>query len=188
MNLNYQLILGSKSPRRKSLLESLGLKFELRAISVDEDYPEALSVTEVAKFLSKKKASVHELKEDELLITADTVVILDGEILGKPNNHLEAYTMLSALSAKTHIVTTGVTLTTSTQSHSFSTSTEVTFDSISTEEINHYITNFKPFDKAGAYGIQEWIGMIGIKSIKGDYYNVVGLPLIDIWKALKLFK
>ena len=147
-----------------------------------------MSVDQVAAHLAEKKANAHELQPDELLITADTVVILDNAILGKPSSLDEATEMLSKLSGKTHTVMTGVCLKTNKETKVFSDSTKVTFRRLSTEEIDFYVNTYQPLDKAGAYGIQEWIGKVGIKSIDGDYYNVVGLPLQKLYQHLIAWK
>jgi len=188
MNLNYQLILASNSPRRQALLKELGLNFIVRSQTVNEDFPKNINVKDVAEYLALKKANECPLYENELVITADTVVIANGVILGKPKDAKEAITTLERLSNNTHIVTTGVCLKTNEKQKSFSEHTEVTFKKLSISEIEHYVQTFKPFDKAGAYGIQEWIGMVGIKKIKGDYYNVVGMPLHTLWHELKKFQ
>ena len=188
MNLNYQLILASKSPRRKALLEQLSLPFKVVDLKVEETYPSDLPVTEVAEYLANLKSSAYSLKEGELLITADTVVIINNEILGKPADEKMAIQMLQRLSGTIHQVVSGVCLKTTKKTYSFSETTEVTFSTLSKDEIEHYVQEYRPFDKAGAYGIQEWIGMIGIEQIKGDYYNVVGLPLHGLWKGLSSFQ
>ena len=186
MNFPYRLILASKSPRRKALLESLGLDFEVESNEVDESFDESLDPNGVAEFLAKKKSyGFRELSNDELLISSDTTVILNGKVLGKPADKKEAIQMITSLSNNTHQVVSGVCLRTREKEVSFSVSTTVSFDSIESSEIEHYIDQYKPFDKAGAYGIQEWIGMIGIKSIEGDYYNVVGLPVNNLYQTLK---
>jgi len=186
MNLPYQLILASKSPRRKELLESLGFTFSIESNQVDETFDESLPPLEVAEFLAKKKShGFRDLNPGELLISSDTTVILNNQVLGKPENEKVAFEMISSLSNHTHLVVSGVCLRTIEKEVSFSSITEVIFDAIEPIEIEHYINTFKPFDKAGAYGIQEWIGMIGISSIKGDYYNVVGLPLNKLYQTLK---
>lgn len=186
----YRLVLASASPRRRELLAGLGLTFEVRTgLNVDERYPADLPAAEVPLYLSKLKAAAYRprLAADELLITADTVVCLDNRVLGKPANRNEAGVMLQALSAKTHTVVTGVALTTRTKQHAFSVSSEVHFVPLRQEEIDYYIDHYKPFDKAGAYGIQEWIGMIGIDSIHGSFFNVMGLPVQRLYTELKQF-
>lgn len=189
--MNKKIILGSGSPRRKELLAALGYNFEVRTKDTDESYPTAMSCEEVPTFLAKQKAAalLSELNEDELLICADTVVILDNQILGKPANKDEASEMLNFLSGKTHKVITGVFIGDSKQEVIFSDTTEVTFNTLSENQINYYIENYQPFDKAGSYGIQEWIGFIGVASITGTYANVMGLPTHEIFAVLsKKFK
>ncbi|MBO3698421.1 Maf family nucleotide pyrophosphatase [Roseivirga sp. E12] len=189
MNLNYHLILASKSPRRQELLKSLGLEFEISVKEVDESFPPDLTCLEVAEYLARKKSHAFgTLKSKVLVITSDTTVIVDSEILGKAKNKTEATSMIKALSGRTHQVATGVCLRTQNKEVSFTEITSVTFDSLSDEMISYYIERYKPFDKAGAYGIQEWIGMIGINKIEGDYYNVMGLPLNRLYKELRQFK
>lgn len=184
--MNKKIILGSGSPRRKELLAALGYNFEVRTKDTDESYPIAMSCEEVPVYLAKQKAAalLPELQEDELLICADTVVILDNQILGKPANKDEASEMLNFLSGKTHKVITGVFIGDSKQEVIFSDTTEVTFNSLSENQINYYIENYQPFDKAGSYGIQEWIGFIGVASITGTYANVMGLPTHEIFAVL----
>ena len=161
-----KIILASNSPRRKELLSGLGLEFEVRTIKdLDESYPSGLEMGEIAEYISRKKAAAYSLAEDELLITADTSVYLDGEVLGKPSDEAEAKQMLRKLSGKTHQVITGVTLKTSFMQHTFSSTSQVTFARLTEAEINHYVAHYRPLDKAGAYGIQEWIGYIGVTSI-----------------------
>ena len=186
MNLKYRLILGSKSPRRQELLGSLDFPFRVEVRSVDETFPPNLPVEKLAEFIAKKKAEAFtDLKRDELVITSDTVVVCNGIALAKPANAEEAKGMLRMLSGKTHQVITGVCLKTPEDQRSFSETTHVQFDELSEEEIDYYIEKYRPFDKAGSYGIQEWIGMIGIKGIEGDYYNVMGLPLNRLYRELK---
>ena len=179
-----KLLLASKSPRRQQLLEQMGLSFECVQLDCDE----ALDVPaeELAEALAIKKSSAYaELKEGEVLLTADTTVLLEGEALNKPVDHIEASRMLSRLSGRTHIVRTGVCLRSLDKQYSFHESTHVQFANLDREEIDHYIDLFKPFDKAGGYGIQEWIGLIGIRSIQGCYYNVMGLPCQRLHAAIK---
>jgi septum formation protein len=188
MNLAYRLILASKSPRRQELLRSLEVDFEIRTKEVDESFPDDLEPPLVAEFLAtKKSAAFEELAENELLLTSDTTVICDGKILNKADYYTEAFGMIKLLSGKSHEVVTGVCLRTRNQKVVFSETTKVTFTELSDSEINHYIKQYKPFDKAGAYGIQEWIGMIGIEKIEGDFYNVMGLPLHKLYRALLQF-
>lgn len=180
--------MASNSPRRKELLAGLGYPFEVRVLSgIDESYPAALPVGEVARFIAKKKADAYRqiISSEELVITADTVVIVGNEILGKPRDEADAVRMLRLLSGKTHQVMTGVCLLTTAQTHCFDVTTDVTFKMLTDEEIHFYVTQYKPFDKAGAYGIQEWIGYIGVTSLQGSYYNVMGLPVQRIYSELK---
>ena len=188
-NLNkYQVILASKSPRRKDLLTALGVDFKVKEqTNQDESYPETLQGAEIVEFLAKQKSSSFETKENELIISADTIVCVENKVLGKPNNEYEAKEMLKLLSGKTHQVFTGVCLKTKEKQRVFSVTSSVTFSSLSDDEIDFYIKNFQPFDKAGAYGIQEWIGFIGIQSISGSYWNVMGLPLQRLYQELKKF-
>ena len=188
MNLNYNLILASKSPRRQELLTKLDLKFEVKVKSIDESYPSDLVKTLVAEYLAKKKSKAFGiLGVEDLLITSDTTVVFNNEVLEKASSATEAKEMLSTLSGKTHEVITGVCLRTNKNQTSFSEVTEVKFKNLSEFEIEYYIHNYSPFDKAGAYGIQEWIGMIGIEWINGDFYNVMGLPLFRLYNELKKF-
>lgn len=178
MKNNYKIILASNSPRRKELLKGLDIDFEVRVLEgIDESYPEGLSMTEIPEFISRKKASAYTLAEDELLITADTIVWLEGQVLGKPKDKQDARRMLRLLSGKTHQVITGVTLRTKERQKTFSSVTDVTFAELTEEQINYYVDRYKPLDKAGAYGIQEWIGYVGVTGIKGSYFNVMGLPV-----------
>lgn len=187
---NRRLLLASQSPRRRELLKMLDLPFEIVNIKdVKEDYPADLEKIKVPEFLSrlKSKAYLSNLEENDVLITADTVVILDDEIIGKPKDLEDAKRMLSKLSGRVHTVVTGVTLTSSKKSATFSTVTDVTFASLSKEEINYYVETYHPLDKAGAYGIQEWIGAAGVKGIDGSYYNVMGLPVHRLYIELQKF-
>ena len=183
-----KLLLASGSPRRRELLDSLGIKVEHAQLhDVDESYPADLSPMKVPEYLSRLKSQSYrsELADDEVLVTADTVVVLDGKVLGKPVDEAEAKAMLRSLSGRVHQVVTGVTLATSSSSVTFSEVTDVEFDTLSDSEIDYYVANFKPLDKAGAYGIQEWIGYVGVKGIRGDYYNVMGLPVNSLCRHLK---
>ncbi len=183
-----KLLLASGSPRRRELLDSLGIKVEHAQLhDVDESYPADMSPMKVPEYLSRLKSQAYrsELADDEVLVTADTVVVLDGKVLGKPVDEAEAKAMLRSLSGRVHQVVTGVTLATSSRSVTFSEVTDVEFDTLSDSEIDYYVANFKPFDKAGAYGIQEWIGYVGVKGIRGDYYNVMGLPVNSLCRHLK---
>jgi len=186
----YKIILASNSPRRQQLLHEMGISFEVRVKPVDEIFPENLSNEEVAIFLCELKANAFvedEFKDDELLITADTIVCLGDEILNKPNDRPHAIEMLTKLSGKMHEVITGVCLRSKEKMKSFSVSTNVYFRELSMNEIEYYVDAFHPFDKAGSYGIQEWIGFVGITKIEGSYFNVVGFPTEKIFEALKNF-
>jgi septum formation protein len=166
------------------------MPFEVRVMEgIDESYPEDLPVSEVALYIAGKKADAYREKmgDNELIITADTVVIVDDEILGKPHDKADAIRMLRLISGRTHQVTTGVCLIAKHQESRFSVTTDVTFKALSDEEINYYIDTYQPFDKAGAYGIQEWIGYIGVTGLNGSYYNVMGLPVQRIYTELKKF-
>lgn len=183
-----KLILASNSPRRRELLAGLGLDFEVRVLpGIDEHYPSHLQGEDIPLFISRKKAQAYldSLAADELLITADTIVWLDGQVLEKPVDEADACRMLNLLSGRTHQVFTGVTLTTTDRQVAFACRSDVTFCTLSTEEINYYIHHFHPLDKAGAYGVQEWIGYIGVERIEGSFFNVVGLPVQRLYQALK---
>ncbi|MFR7876940.1 MAG: Maf family nucleotide pyrophosphatase [Butyricimonas paravirosa] len=184
---NYKLILASASPRRQQLMKDAGFTFEVRLKNVEEKYPQDLHLENVPDYLSKVKASAfrEELKADEVLITADTVVCIHDRILGKPADRKEAISMLQELSGNRHLVVTGVSVTTRTEQLSFSSRTDVFFKHLSNEEIEFYVDTYKPFDKAGAYGIQEWIGYIGIERIEGSFYNVMGLPIQKLYETLR---
>lgn len=183
---NRHLILASASPRRKSFLQDLGLEFEIRIKEVVESYPHKLKGQEISEYLARLKATpfLKELKDNEILITADTIVWLEGNALGKPKNKEEARKMLRSLSNKTHEVISSIALTTTRKQVTLSDKTSVSFKALSDDEINYYIENFKPFDKAGAYGIQEWLGFIGIERIEGSYFTVVGFPVQKFYEAL----
>lgn len=185
---DYKIILASKSPRRQQLLKECGIVFEIADnYEVEEEYPKDMPVGEVAAFLSALKSNAYPdlLAANEILITADTVVIADGHILGKPADHDQAVSMLDSLSGKSHTVMTGVTIRNHAGHNSFTASTEVWFRQLNEEEIEYYVNNFKPFDKAGAYGIQEWIGYVGINRIEGSFYNVMGLPVQMLYVELE---
>lgn len=190
-NLNkYHIILASKSPRRQELLRGMGVNFEILTKETPEDYPAELPLDEVPKYLSLQKSlafSDEELPADYLLITSDTVVICEGEILGKPKGREDAERMLRLLSGKTHHVVTGVTVRSSEKTESFAVRSNVTFAQLDAEEIDYYIERCKPYDKAGAYGIQEWIGYVGISGLEGSFYNVMGLPTRKLYQCLKGF-
>lgn len=185
-----KLILSSNSPRRKELLGGLDLPFEVRVIAgIDESYPPDLTIDDIPLHIAKAKASAYlpGMADDEVILTADTIVALGERVLGKPRHTDDARAMLHLLSGCTHRVVTGVCLTTRTDQRSFSVVTEVTFRHLSTEEIDYYVDRYRPLDKAGSYGIQEWIGYVGVTGIKGSYFNVVGLPVQRIYEELKDF-
>jgi len=187
----YKIILGSNSPRRKELLSGLGLHFEVKPMpDLDESYPDSLKADEIAVYIADKKAKAYlpTLQKDELLITADTIVRINNQVLGKPANRDEAICMLQTLSAKTHEVITGVCLTTQNKSVSFSVVSTVSFAPIREEDIIYYIDTYHPYDKAGAYGIQEWIGYIAVEAIQGSFYNVMGLPIQRVYQELLKFQ
>ena len=186
-NKSYKIILASNSPRRKELLAGLGLPFEVRVLNgIDESFPSSLPVSDVALYIAGKKADAYRvnMSSDELIITADTIVIVGDEILGKPHDEADAVRMLREISGRTHQVTTGVCLVAEGWERRFSVTTNVTFKTLSDEEIHYYIDHYHPYDKAGAYGIQEWIGYIGVTGLNGSYYNVMGLPVQRIYEAL----
>lgn len=185
-----KILLASKSPRRREILEMLRIPFTVVTVEgEDESYPKDLESEEVAEYISNKKADAfkHELRDDELLVTADTVVILENKILGKPRDIADAKKMLHNLSGKTHKVATGVTVASNKKRESFTSISEVTFAHLSDEEINYYVDCFRPLDKAGAYGIQEWIGAVAVAKINGSFYNVMGLPVQKLYDTLKKF-
>ena len=185
-----RLILASASPRRHQLLTDCGLKFDVAPkFGCDESYPDDMPRCEVAEYLARKKSAAYPLPlaADELLITADTIVLLDDTILGKPASEDEAHAMLAALSGRSHTVITGVALRSTTRQQSFSTSSRVSFRTLSAEEIDYYIREYRPMDKAGAYGIQEWIGYVAIEAIEGSFYNVMGLPVQRLYKEIEAF-
>ena len=190
-NLNkYHIILASKSPRRQELLRGMGVDFEILTKETPENYPTDLPLDEVPKYLSLQKSLAfndNELPPDYLLITSDTVVICEGEILGKPKDREDAERMLRLLSGKTHHVVTGVTVRSAEKTESFAVRSNVTFAGLEQDEIDYYIEHCKPYDKAGAYGIQEWIGYVGISGLEGSFYNVMGLPTRKLYQCLKLF-
>ncbi len=181
-----KLILASKSPRRQDLLKGLQVDFEVRTKETPEDFPDTMPAEEVAAYLSGKKARAfeEELEENEIVLTSDTVVILEGKILGKPRDREEAVRMLGSLSGKVHKVATGITILSRTKSITLQDVALVTFKPLTEEEINFYIRHFQPFDKAGAYGIQEWIGYIGVEKLEGSFYTVMGLPLHLVYQTL----
>ena len=184
------IILASNSPRRKELLSGLGIDFTVRTLQdIDESYPSDLKGEDIPKYISGQKAKAYKatMADDELIITADTIVYVDGEVLGKPVDVDDARRMFHLMSGRKHEVITGVSIVTKEKTVQFATTTYVTFAQLTDDEIDYYIENYKPFDKAGAYGIQEWIGYIGITSIEGSYFNVVGLPVQRLYTELKKF-
>lgn len=185
----YNILLASASFRRRELLTQLGVQYSLVKPSQEEEVvPSDICVEDVSEYLACQKSNVYnDLKDNDLLITADTTVIVDNKILGKPKDYSDAFQMLRLLSGKTHLVVTGVCLRSVDKVVSFSVKTEVTFSKLDDEEIRFYIENFKPFDKAGAYGIQEWIGKVAVEGINGSFYNVVGLPVQRLYRELKKF-
>ena len=186
----YNIILASSSPRRKKLLKELQIKFKVQICHHEEIYSHRLKEKKVAEFLAQQKSFYlsEKLKKDDLIITADTIVVLKNKILNKPKNQTDAFNILTKLSNKTHKVITAVFIRTAKQNILFSTTTKVTFKKLSNEEINFYINNYKIKDKAGSYGIQDWIGKIGVTSIEGSYTNVLGLPLTELYENLKKIK
>ena len=190
-NLNkYEIVLASNSPRRKELLQRMGVNFKVRTLfGIDESYPDSLRGEDIVCYISRNKAKAYQssMAPNELLITADTSVYVDGEVMGKPKNAEQAKEMLHKLSGKTHQVITGVTIVTAKRTENFGVTSQVKFTNITDEEINFYVDNYLPFDKAGAYGIQEWIGIVAVEEIKGSYFNVVGLPVQRLYQKLKTF-
>lgn len=190
-NLNkYEIVLASNSPRRKELLQRMGVNFKVRTLfGIDESYPDSLRCEDIVCYISRNKAKAYQssMAPNELLITADTIVYVDGEVMGKPKNAEQAKEMLHKLSGKTHQVITGVTIVTAKRTENFGVTSQVKFTNITDEEINFYVDNYLPFDKAGAYGIQEWIGIVAVEEIKGSYFNVVGLPVQRLYQKLKTF-
>lgn len=184
---DYHIILASNSPRRKDLLRGLDIAFDVRVQpDIAETYPEGAAPADVAGYISREKANAYKdtITEHELIITADTVVIVGNKILGKPANNDEAKEMLRKISGRKHQVVTGVCLTTTEKQHCFSVSTDVTFKNLTEKEIEYYVETYSPLDKAGAYGIQEWIGYVGVTALEGSYFNVMGLPVQRIWEEL----
>lgn len=182
----YQIVLASNSPRRQELLKEIVPEFEIKTKEIDESYPNHLIREEVAQYLSDAKSDAFGVLSDhQMVITADTIVCLDKKVLGKPGNKEDALKMLISLSGRTHTVITGVTLRTKKKKKTLYDRTEVTFYPFTENELLHYIETFQPYDKAGAYGIQEWLGQVGVQKIEGDYYNVMGLPLHKIYTVLK---
>lgn len=190
-NLNkYQIVLASNSPRRKELLQRMGVNFKVRTLfGIDESFPDSLRGEDIVRYISRNKAEAYRssMAENELLITADTIVYLDGEVMGKPKSAEQAKETLHKLSGKTHQVITGVTIVTAQRTENFGVTSQVKFAVLTDDEINFYVDNYLPFDKAGAYGIQEWIGIVAVEEIKGSYFNVVGLPVQRLYQKLKTF-
>lgn len=187
---DYHIILASNSPRRRELLSGLDLEYEVKVLpDIEEGYPEGLSMEEIPRYIAAEKAAAYKdiMADNDLIITADTVVVLGDEVLGKPSDLADARRMLRELSGKTHQVITGVYLMTKEKERGFSVVTDVTFKELSDEEIDYYVEKYRPLDKAGAYGIQEWIGYIGVTGLNGSYFNVMGLPVQRIYNELLLF-
>ena len=184
----YHIILASNSPRRRELLSGLGVDYEVRTLpGVDESYPDTLSGEDIPVYISREKAAAYlsSIAPDELIITADTIVWLDGRVLGKPADEADACRMLRELSGRTHRVITGVTLSTAAFQKSFAVTSEVEFAPLTEEEITYYVDHYRPLDKAGAYGVQEWIGFIGVRRLSGSYFNLMGLPIQRLYQELK---
>ncbi len=188
--VDYHIILASNSPRRKELLSGLDFEYEVKVLpDIEENYPEGLAMDEIPKYIAAEKAAAYRnmMNDRDLIITADTVVVLGDEVLGKPTDLDDARRMLRELSGKTHQVITGVYLMTREKERGFSVVTDVTFKELSDEEIDYYVEKYQPLDKAGAYGIQEWIGYIGVTGLSGSYFNVMGLPVQRIYQEMKFF-
>jgi septum formation protein len=185
----YQIILGSNSPRRQDLLKSLGFKFLNKPINADESFPNDLQAEEICLYLAEKKADAYaeDLQEDEILITADTIVWCEGKVFNKPANFVEGKKMLETLSGKMHEVFTGVCLKSGNKQTTFYDVSKVYFKKLKPEEIEYYLTNYNPYDKAGGYGVQDWLGYVGIDKIEGSFYNVMGLPVKELYEELVKF-
>lgn len=186
----YNIVLASNSPRRRDLLAGLGIEFEVRVLpGIDESYPDSLPANEIPLYIAAEKAEANrkEMRQGDLVITADTVVVCDGKALGKPADAAEARAMLELLSGKTHQVVTGVCLMSPERQRTFAVTTDVTFKELTADETEYYIQTYRPYDKAGAYGIQEWIGYIGVTGISGSFFNVMGLPVQRVYSELLLF-
>ncbi|MBR3619055.1 MAG: septum formation protein Maf [Bacteroidaceae bacterium] len=186
----YKVILASNSPRRKELLGGLGIPFEVRTLQdIDESYPDSLLGEEIPMFISGKKAEAYKqaMADDEMIITADTIVYDHGQVLGKPKDREEAICMLRQLSGHAHEVITGVSIVTKEKTRQFASTSKVYFDTLADDEIIYYVDNYHPFDKAGAYGVQEWIGYVAVTRIEGSYFNVMGLPIQRLYTELKSF-
>lgn len=185
---SFNIILGSQSPRRKELLGGLDIEFTTKVIpGLEETYPDTLQGEEIPIYLAEQKANAYTLENNDLLITADTIVWLNGRVYGKPTDEIEAKEMLRSLSGKTHDVITGVCVRTNTKNVTFASTTKVRFTELTEEEIEHYVSKYRPMDKAGSYGVQEWIGYIGVEHIEGSYFNVMGLPIQKLYTVLKEF-
>ena len=185
---HYKIVLASNSPRRRELLSGLNLEYTVRVLpDIDESYPDTLKGEEIPMYISREKAKAYRnsMAEDELIITADTVVCINEKVLGKPRTQEEAKEMLRGLSGKTHQVITGVCLMTCGLQRTFSATTQVAFDVLTEDEIEFYVEKFRPLDKAGAYGVQEWIGFVGVSRLEGSYFNVMGLPVQRLYQELK---
>ena len=184
----YHIILASNSPRRRELLAGLDIEYEVKVLpGIDESYPDTLAAEDIPQYISREKAAAYEaaLQPDDLVITADTIVWTEGRVLGKPKDEEEAKAMLRQLAGRTHQVITGVTLLTKAMKRTFAVTSEVTFDALTEEEISYYVERYRPLDKAGAYGIQEWIGYVGVSALHGSYFNVMGLHVQRLYKELK---
>jgi septum formation protein len=190
MKLSKKLILASKSPRRKEILTQAGIDFEIRTLDTDEIYPEDMPLQQVPEYLAKLKANAlkHSLADDEVILSADTIVLLKNTIFGKPKDFDDAVAILKSLSGATHEVISGVCMMTNHKTITFTDVTKVTFKELKLADIHYYINTFQPFDKAGAYAIQEWIGLIGISKIEGNYYNIVGLPIHKVIEELRAYE
>lgn len=186
----YNIVLASNSPRRRDLLAGLGIEFEVRVLpGIDESYPDNLPAHEIPLYIAAEKAEANrkEMRQGDLVITADTVVVCEGKAQGKPADAAEARAMLELLSGKTHQVVTGVCLMSAERQRTFAVTTDVTFKELTADETEYYIQTYRPYDKAGAYGIQEWIGYIGVTGISGSFFNVMGLPVQRVYSELLLF-
>ncbi len=181
----YKIVLGSQSPRRQELLRGLQVDFSVKVMDVDETYPSDIVGVGIPVFLAEKKADAYVIDDETLLITADTIVWHEGQVLGKPRDKTDAKRMLKQLSGKTHEVITGVCICTTKKRRVFHVISEVCFASLTEKEIDYYLENFKPYDKAGSYGVQEWIGYVGVEHIEGSYFNVMGLPIQRVYNELK---
>ncbi|HEY5510340.1 MAG TPA: Maf family nucleotide pyrophosphatase [Prolixibacteraceae bacterium] len=185
----FSLILGSQSPRRKELFAGINIPFSMEVRETDETYPDEMNPLEVPEFLASLKSRPFQadFRKNDLLITADTIVLIDGQVLGKPLDYEHAFEMLRLLSGKKHVVITGVCLTSAFKQVTFSDHTDVWFKTLSDDEIDYYLTHYQPYDKAGSYGVQEWIGYVAIEKIEGSYFNVMGLPIQRLYEELLRF-